>query len=160
MESFYVYEMEYTGAMPEKSKIELIPFCDEHYSQYEKIYNECFFDMRKALDIEPYGFYSDISQLDGKKGNIFLLMDGGTIVGSVGCYGSEIDDLIVNKAYQGKGCGQKLLMWAVNYIREYTSEPITLTVAEWNQRAVKLYTRSGFVIKKRSAILWQQRAPV
>lgn len=152
MENFYVYEMEYAGAMPEKFKIELIPFCDEYYSQYEKIYNECFFDMRKALDIEPYGFYSDISQLDGKKGNIFLLMDGGTIVGSVGCYGSEIDDLIVNKAYQGKGCGKKLLMWAVNYIREYTSEPITLTVAEWNQRAVKLYTRSGFVIKKRSAI--------
>lgn len=152
MKSFYVYEMEYTGAMPEKSKIELIPFCDEYYSQYEKIYNECFFDMRKALDIEPYGFYSDISQLDGKKGNIFLLMDGGTIVGSVGCYGSEIDDLIVNKAYQGKGCGKKLLMWAVNHIREYTSGPITLTVAEWNQRAVKLYTRSGFVIKKRSAI--------
>ncbi len=140
--------MEYTGGKTASNELEMLPFCDEYYSQYEKIYNECFYDMRKALEIKPYNFYSDIRQLDSKKKDIFLLMDGGTIIGSVGCYGAEIDDLIVNKKYQGNGYGKKLLMWAVNHIREFTSEPITLTVAEWNQRAVKLYTRSGFVIKK------------
>lgn len=152
MNSFYVYEMEYTGGKVRTDGLEMLPFRYEYYSQYEKIYNECFYDMRKALDIEPYNFYSDISQLDGKKYNIFLLMDGDIIIGSVGCFGTEIDDLIVNKAYQGKGYGKKLLLWAIDHIREQTDAPITLTVAEWNQRAVKLYIRSGFIIKKRSAL--------
>ena len=152
MKSFIVYEMEYTGVVPEKAKIELIPFHDRYYSQYERIYNECFYEMRKALDIEPYNFLSDIRQINDKKENIFLLMDGETLVGSVGCYGAEIDDLIVNKVYQGKGYGKKLLMWAIDHIREYTSDPITLTVAEWNSRAVKLYTQSVFVIKKQLAM--------
>lgn len=153
MKSFIVYEMEYTDAVPEKARIEMIPFHDRYYSQYERIYNECFYEMRKALDIEPYNFLSDIRQLSDKK-NIFLLMDDEVIIGSVGCYGTEIDDLIVAKKYQGRGYGKQLLMWAVDHIREYTVEPITLRVAEWNQRAVKLYTQNGFVIKSKEEIKW------
>ena len=79
-------------------------------------------------------------------------MDGETVIGSVCCFGTEIDDLIVDKKYQGRGCGKQLLMWAIDHIREYTSDPMTLTVAEWNSRAVKLYTQSGFVIKKQLAM--------
>ncbi|MBP5580079.1 MAG: GNAT family N-acetyltransferase [Ruminococcus sp.] len=154
MKSFIVYEMEYTGAVPERSEIEPIPFHDRYYSQYERIYNECFFDMRKALDIEPYSFLSDIRQIKDKKENIFLLMDGETVIGSVGCYGTEIDDLIVAKKYQGRGFGKQLLLWATEHIREYTGEPITLRVAEWNQQAVKLYTQNGFVIKSKEEIKW------
>ena len=120
MKSFFVYEMEYTGTVPDKAEIEMIPFHDRYYSQYERIYNECFYDMRKALDIEPYSFLSDIRQLNGKKENIFLLMDGETIIGSAGCFGAEIDDLIVNKKYQGRGYGRQLLLWAIGHIREYT----------------------------------------
>ncbi|WP_296616406.1 GNAT family N-acetyltransferase [Ruminococcus sp.] len=152
MKSFFVYEMEYTDAVHEMSGIEMIPFHDRYYSQYEHIYNECFFDMRKALKIEPYSFLSNIQQIKDKKENIFLLMDGETVMGSVGCYGTEIDDLIVDKKYQGRGFGKHLLLWAIKHIREYTVEPITVHVAEWNQRAVKLYTQIGFVIKKRSAL--------
>ena len=154
MKSFIVYEMEYTGVVPEKAKIELIPFHDRYYSQYERIYNECFYEMRKALDIEPYNFLSDIRQINDKKGNIFLLMDGETVIGSVCCFGTEIDDLIVDKKYQGRGCGKQLLMWAIDHIREYTVEPVMLRVAEWNQRAVKLYTHNGFVIKSKEEIKW------
>ena len=152
MKSFFVYEMEYTGAVLERSEIELIPFHDRYYSQYERTYNECFFDMRKSLEIEPYCFLSDIQQIKDKKENIFLLMYGETVMGSVDCYGTEIDNLIVDKKYQGRGYGRQLLLWAIEYIRKYTDEPITLHVAEWNQRAVKLYTQIGFVIKKRSAL--------
>lgn len=152
MKSFYVYEMEYTGDAIAAEKVELLPFSDKYYSQYERVYNECFFDMRRALDIEPYNFLYDIQQLNGKKENIFLLIDGDTIIGSVGCFGAEIDDLIVNRNYQGKGYGKQLLIWAIGHIREYTCEPITLTVAEWNKRAVGLYTHNGFVIKSKELI--------
>ena len=151
MKSFFVYEMEYTGTVPEKAEIEMIPFHDRYYSQDERIYNECFYVMRKVLDIEPYNFLSDIRQLSDKK-NIFLLVDDEVIIGSVSCFGAEIDDLIVNKKYQGRGYGKKLLMWAIGHIREYTREPVTLRVAEWNKRAAELYLQNGFVIKSKEEI--------
>ncbi len=148
LSSFCVFEMEYTSGVPAVDIVP-VPFSDELYSQYEHIYNECFLEMRRALGIEPYSFYSDISQLADKRDSIFLLMDGGIITGSVACLGNEIDDLIVNKLYQGKGFGRKLLMWATAHIREQSDAPIRLTVAEWNQRAYRLYLQSGFrVVKK------------
>lgn len=36
-------------------------------------------------------------------------MQNGVIVGTVSCYGNEVDDLIVEKSFQGQGIGQKLL---------------------------------------------------
>ena len=152
MNSFKVYEMEYRGEAAAASDINLFQLREEYYPQYEKIYNECFHDMRKALDIKPYDFYSDIEQLREKAENIYLLTDGNTIIGSVVCFGTEIDDLIVNKAYQGRGYGRKLLLWAINHIRSYTEKPITLTVAQWNRRAVQLYESAGFVITRTETI--------
>lgn len=152
MNSFKVYEMEYRGKAAATPDISLFRFNEEYYPQYEKIYNECFRDMRKALDIKPYDFYSDIEQLREKAGNIYLLLDDNTIIGSVGCFGKEIDDLIVNSTYQGRGYGKKLLLWAINHIRSYTEKPITLTVAQWNRRAVQLYESAGFVITRTETI--------
>ena len=152
MNSFKIYEMEYRGKAAATPDISLFQFSEEYYPQYEKIYNECFHDMRKALDIKPYDYYSDIEQLREKAGNIYLLLDGDTIIGSVVCFGTEIDDLIVNSAYQGRGYGRKLLLWAINQIRSYTEKPITLTVAQWNRRAVQLYESAGFVITRTETI--------
>ena len=101
MNSFIAFEMEYTGGAAASPDICMIPFSDEFYPQYERIYNECFYTMRKALDIQPYNYYSDISQMDGSK-EIFLLTDNGTIIGSVGIIGTETDDLIVNSKFQGR----------------------------------------------------------
>ena len=140
--------MEYRGKAAATPDISLFRFSEEYYPQYKRIYNECFHDMRKALDIKPYDYYSDIEQLREKAGNIYLLLDDNTIIGSVGCFGTEIDDLIVNSAYQGRGYGRKLLLWAINHIRSYTERPITLTVAQWNRRAVQLYESAGFVISR------------
>lgn len=139
--------MEYTHADAPVSDISLTPFRDSFSSQYISIYNECFYEMRKALDIKPYNFYCGIKQLEAKKDSLFLLTNGDVIIGAVSCSGTEIDDLIVNKNYQGQGYGKKLLMWAVGHIRAYSGEPITLTVAKWNRKAVKLYLQNGFVIK-------------
>ncbi|HNZ98203.1 GNAT family N-acetyltransferase [Ruminococcus sp.] len=148
MKSFNVYEMEFRGEASAPPDISLIRFSEEYYPQYEQIYNECFYEMRKALDVKPYDFYNDISQLKEKAEHIYLLFDGNTIIGSVGCFGTVIDDFIVNSAYQGRGYGRKLLLWAINHIRSYTEKPITLTVAQWNSRAVQLYESTGFVIIK------------
>ena len=151
MNSFTAFEMKYTGGTVASSDICMIPFSDIFYPQYERIYNECFYAMRKALDIQPYNYYSDISQMDSSK-EIFLLTDNGTIIGSVGIIGTEIDDLIVNSQFQGIGYGIKLLFWAINHIRKYSDEPIILHVADWNKRAVDMYLRNGFVITKSETI--------
>jgi hypothetical protein len=75
-----VYKMQYTGNTIE-SNMELTPFDDRFYNTYESIYNECFYEMRKALNVKPYNFYHSIKQLEAKKSNIFLLMKDNELVG-------------------------------------------------------------------------------
>lgn len=140
------YEMEFLSKITEEVDINLEIFSDDFYLEYEKIYNECFFDMRKILDVEPYNFYSSIEQLDDKKQNIYILCSGNTIIGSVACYGNEIDDLIVNKKYQNRGIGRQLLLWAIKHIRSNNYDKITLHVAKWNEKALKLYLDNGFKV--------------
>lgn len=85
-------------------------------------------------------------QIAGKSKDIYLLLDNQEIIGSVACYGNEIDDLMVNKKYQRKGYGKQLLLWGMQRIRQINDEPITLHVAEWNKDALSLYKKLGFEI--------------
>lgn len=150
MKQIIAYEMQYTkdaNTLP-ADNISMTPFHMKYYPQYERIYNECFYEMRKALDIRPYNVYSNAEQIKEKTNNIFLLLDQDRIIGSVGCYGAEIDDLIVNKLYQNQGYGKRLLLWAIRHIRTKSNAPVTLHVAEWNQNALKMYQACGFVITK------------
>ncbi len=140
------YEMKYEKEPIEKSGIKCIPFSQKYFQQYMKIYNACFYEMRKSLDIKPYDFLSDYEQIREKSKDIFLLISETEIIGSVACYGSEIDDLIVNRKFQHKGYGKQLLLWGMNYIRQCSNEPISLHVAKWNEKAVMLYEKVGFVI--------------
>lgn len=140
------YEMMYADDRIEQSDITCIPFGTEFFQEYMRIYNECFYQMRKALDIQPYNFLNSYQQIADKVKNIYLLIEQGEIIGSVACYGNEIDDLIVNKTFQHRGYGKQLLLWGMQYIREKNSNPITLHVAEWNNDALMLYTKVGFEI--------------
>ena len=45
------------------------------------IYNECFYEMRKDLEIEPVNFYSDYSQMQDKACGTFLYLHNGAIAG-------------------------------------------------------------------------------
>ena len=105
------------------------------------MYNECFYKMIKALEVEPINFYYDYSQVKDKINDIFLYLKNGEILGAISCYGNELDDLIVEKLFQGQGIGPKLLLWGMNHIKEQGYEKIILHVAEWNQSAVKLFVR-------------------
>ena len=140
------YEMKYMKVDIEKSRVSCIPFEKQCFQQYMKIYNACFYEMRKALDIKPYDFLSDYKQIREKSKDIFLLMSGEEIIGSVACYGNEIDDLIVNAKYQNRGYGKQLLLWGMNHIRQISNEPISLHVAKWNEKALRLYEKAGFDI--------------
>jgi len=138
-----VYKMQYAGNIIE-SDMKLIPFENRFYPIYEPIYNECFYEMRKALHVKPFNCYHSIEQLQGKESNIFLLLNNNDLIGSVACIKNEIDDLIVNKKYQGLGYGKKLLMFAISHIQKQGNKPITLHVAKWNKNAICLYEKCGF----------------
>ena len=146
------YEMKYEKDTVERSTVSCIPFDPQYFQEYMKIYNECFYEMRKALDIEPYNFLYDYEQIAQKVQDIHLLGLEGEILGSVACYGNEIDDLIVNRKFQRRGYGKQLLLWGMQCIRQKNKEPITLHVAEWNKDALGLYRKVGFEVVSRERV--------
>ena len=152
MKEIIAYEMIYNKALKYQNDIICVPFQKEYWNEYMKIYNECFYKMRKALEVEPINFYYDYSQIKDKIKDIFLYLQNGAIIGAVSCYENELDDLIVEKSFQGQGLGQKLLFWGINHIKEQGYEEIILHVAEWNQNAVNLYLKNGFSIAKRERV--------
>ena len=146
------YEMKYAHNYIEKSKIVCIPFDETFFQEYMRIYNECFYKMRKALDIQPYNFLNAYEQIVDKIQDIYLLTEQGEIIGSVACYGNEIDDLIVNPKFQHRGYGKQLLLWVMQHIQERSNEPITLHVAQWNHDALMLYKKVGFEVTMKISV--------
>ena len=77
MKEIIVYEMSLSKKLNYKADIICIPFEEKYWREYMKIYNECFYEMRKQLEIEPINFYSDYSQMEGKADNTFLYLQNG-----------------------------------------------------------------------------------
>ena len=152
MKEIIVYEMSFNGKKMCPTNILCVSFQEKYWNEYMRIYNESFYEMRKDLEIEPYNFYSDYSQVKNKTNDTFLYLQDGIIIGAVSCFGNEVDDLIVNKAFQGQGFGQKLLLWGMNHIKEQGYDEIVLHVAEWNQHAVNLYLKTGFHIRNKEKV--------
>ena len=137
------YEMKYVGNTI-NSSLKLNHYDDSMYDVYVQIYNECFYEMRKTLEVQPYNFYSSPEQLTVKKDKIHCWIENNELIGSVACNGNEIDDLIVNKKYRGRGYGEQLLHFAISHIQDTSEAPIKLHVAKWNEKAIKLYEKNGF----------------
>ena len=152
MKEIIACEMIFKGTLRYEEHLNCIPFHEKYWNAYMQIYNECFYEMRKDLEIEPVNFYSDYSQMKDKGDHTFLYLRTGVIAGAVSCYGNEIDDLIVNKSFQGQGLGRELLLWGMNHIKEQGFDDIVLHVAEWNQKALKLYLKTGFNIRKKEKV--------
>ncbi len=152
MKEIIVYEMLFNEKIKYSTDISCIPFQEKYWNEYMQIYNDCFYEMRKELEIEPINFYSDYSQMADKASNTYLCLKNGIIAGAVSCYENEIDDLIVNKTFQRQGLGQKLLLWGINHIKKSGCDKIILHAAEWNQNAVRLYLKNGFIITKKEKV--------
>ncbi len=148
---FAAHTMEYQGGYL-ASSLRLRNYLPSDYAAYKKIYEECFHDMRTALQRFPVGCCASEEELERKKGKIYILEIDGNLIGSVAIYGSEIDDLIVKKSAQRMGYGRQLLQFAVSYLQRNDIAPIMLHVADWNQGAIKLYLESGFSIVETEVI--------
>lgn len=141
------HTMEYRGGYI-VSPLRLRNYSAFDYEEYKRIYEECFRDMRTALQ----RFLSDCcdskEELERKKEKIYIFEIDGKLIGSVSVYDNEIDDLIVKKSYQRMGYGEALLQFAVSYMQSNNISPIVLHVADWNQGAIKMYMKNGFAIVK------------
>ena len=136
----FAYEMKYYNDSVEKSDIVCSSFEVEFFQEYMRIYNECFYEMRKALDVKPYNFLKEYNQIADRVKDIYLLVKHGEIIGSIACYDNEIDDLIVNKKFRRKGYGKQLLLWGMQHIREKAMPLLPCTL----QSGIKMplcYTR-------------------
>ncbi len=152
MKEIIAYEMSFKGLVKPDKDFSCILFQRKYWDEYMGIYNECFYEMRKDLEIEPFNFYLDYAQMQDKADGTFLYLYDGAIAGAVSCYGNELDDLIVKKSMQGKGLGKKLLLWGMNYIKEQGYNEIVLHVAGWNKNAMEMYLKTGFTIQKEEKV--------
>ena len=146
-----VHTMEYHGGAM-VSDLLMKNYSDVDYHEYKRIYNECFRDMRKALQIFLVDCCSSKEELQLKKEKIYVLEMDNRFIGSVAIYDNEIDDLIVEKSFQRMGYGEALLQFAISYLQSNHVSPIVLRVADWNQGAVKMYLKNGFSIIKTDVI--------
>ena len=64
----------------------------------------------------------------------------------------HVEGIAVVDAARGKGVGTKLFEELMSFARTQNLKIITLEVIDTNQRALQLYERLGFTIKKRSKI--------
>ena len=145
----YAYEMTYTRPSEEKTPVSLIPYSDEYRERYKKLYNGCYHEMREALGIRPFDFIQDDGFFEEGMDQVFLLIEEGELIGSVALKGNEIDDRLVDPAHQGRGYGRQILLWALENIQSGT---VILHVAEWTQRAVRLYEKTGVEVTAKFTI--------
>ncbi|WP_288886348.1 N-acetyltransferase [uncultured Eubacterium sp.] len=149
---YYAYEMVFDKIEVLETNIECVQFERAFAKEYMIFYNEAFYPMRRALDIEPYNWYSKERDVYDKASEIYMFVINDELIGSVSCRENEIDDLFVKVSEHGKGYGKELLLWGMNHIRESNNEPIILHVAAWNKEALKLYQSIGFVVKNKERI--------
>lgn len=150
MKEIIAYTMSFRGVPERSGPLTMVPFEKKYWNDYMRIYNECFYEMRKELEVAPVNFYSEYSQM--KEKGTFLCLEKGILAGAVSCRGNEIDDLFVNKEFQRQGLGRKLLLWGMHYIGGQGYEEIILHAAQWNQAAVRLYLETGFEIVKKEKV--------
>ncbi|MDP4093624.1 MAG: GNAT family N-acetyltransferase [Bacillota bacterium] len=149
---FDMYEMEYKGGLI-NSELSVITLEEKHYEKYKDLINSCYYEMRKELNIQPYGVYcADLEELMEQKENIFLLMNSDEIICTVSCVKNEISKVAVNLKYQHHGYGRKIMEFAISYIQKQGNPPIKLTVTKWNKNAIALYKSLGFEIIKETTV--------
>lgn len=150
--SFCVYEMSRGCESVPDTDIICVPLDERYIVQYKEQYNLAFYPMRKALNIRPYSWFNDYGPILEKASDIYIFTRGNELVGSVACYGNEIDDLFVSESNLRHGYGRKLLIWALNQIASRGYKKCVVHVAEWNQGAVRMYLNEGFEIAKKEII--------
>ncbi|MCL2407545.1 MAG: GNAT family N-acetyltransferase [Defluviitaleaceae bacterium] len=143
-----VYEMEYAGGAV-MSSIAFVPFSINHYDKYIALMNECFYEMRKALNVQPYAEqHRGLDSPHVLAQNTYLYLDDNEIVCAVTIDGNVIKSLAVNQKYQRQGYARKAMLFAMHRLQSHNISPLKLTVTKWNERALALHKSLGFLLTR------------
>lgn len=141
---FNMCTMEYKGGAM-KSDLSPVLFEEKYYGKYKELINDCYYEMRKELNIRPYGDYcGGLEEVIKQKDDIFLLLGDEEIICSATCSGNQIGNVAVNLKYQRQGYGRKIMGFAISHLQKRGEHPIKLTVTRWNKGAMELYESMGF----------------
>lgn len=84
---------------------------------------------------------------------VFVQMEGKTTIGLLVLNMDKkkndynIDIVIIDKRFQGKGYGKLMVTWAVDYLKNHGAKKLTIGVSRENFGAKKIYLNAGFVPK-------------
>jgi len=149
---FDIYKMEYKGGSV-RSHLSPVLLTDEYFEQYQDIVDKAFNLMRQELEIRPYDKHRyTLMDLEDLKQKCHIVLDGDIIICGVTCNNNEIDSVVVNPRYQGRGMGRKITEFGVSALQKQDSDKITLSVTKWNTRAVTLYQSMGFEITRKTTV--------
>ena len=127
---------------------------------YQDTDYDFIYETKKALYkdyvIQTWGKWIEKDQKDFfekyikvNKEHIYILTSGNTKIGfidyNIGQNDVDIGNLCINKEYQGKGIGSRILEEIINKNLDKT---ISLQVFIQNERDIKLYNNLGFKITK------------
>ena len=152
MAEVIVHEMKYYGGKV-NSDIDMANYSDEYYNDYRSICCDCFRNLSIATNQDPNSFYTR-EEMIKKKSNVFIIFIGEEMAGSVEIYDKIIDHLFVNKKYQNRGYGKRLLFFAISRLQEEGVNEITLYVADLNKEAINLYLKNGFKLTNTTIENW------
>ena len=144
-----VYEMQYLHPVDEKTTIQMIPYSSRYQEEYKRIYNQCYHEMRKELDIKPFDFIQDDSFFESGMDKVFLLLCDGKIIGSVVLKGDEIDDLIVDIKNQNQGYGREVLEAMSRWCKAFPfgeSDTLYTSCDAKNKSVISFYQSNGFAL--------------
>ena len=105
---------------------------------------------REASPI-PWSRDTFINELNAAISRNLVAVLGGTIVGYIGFWivaeEAQIQNVIVDKDYWGRGIASRLLNSMLEIARSQGVLNATLEVRSGNKRAISLYVKNGFVVK-------------
>jgi ribosomal protein S18 acetylase RimI-like enzyme len=142
-------ELYYRGIIQPNVDIEFVPYEDKHYDQYIKLIQDCFYELRKENDIQPYSIPASHQDRENKFKNkdfIYVSFENEQLVASIFVEDGNLDFIMVTPAYQGKGYGKKATQFGINKALSQDAKLIQLGALEWNTKAVALYESLGFEI--------------
>jgi GNAT superfamily N-acetyltransferase len=133
------------------SKATFIPYDGRFLNEFVELNREW---IETYFKLEP----SDLRQLQNSKdaildpgGEIFFLIDEGTVVGTVamiphGEHGYELAKMAVKKSTRGKGYGDQLMEGAIAWARQKHAKEVTLLSNTILEPAIRLYKKHGFQV--------------
>lgn len=151
---YSIYRLHYEGHKHPDSNLEPVPYEDRYYEDKIRLESEAFSPLREKHDIRPYNWFlsADEASLSNNrkyteknKDYIHLFFENNELAGASMVKDAEIELLFTTVKFQGRELGRKILEFSVNKGLDQNPSGVRLNVLAENEKALGLYTDTGFV---------------